>query len=182
MKIVVITGSPRKNGNSAKLVEAFVDEARKIGHEVTVFNSAFMKISGCCDCRKCYSLGKPCVIDDDFNTLACAVEEAEGIVLASPMYWSGLTSHIKAVLDRCACFYIGKRKLGKKSAIISCCDAATVVALGSGFTGVFAIYRALIKNFNGVHVGEVIVPKVSNPDDVLKTDGLEQARELARKF
>lgn len=182
MKIVVLTGSPRKNGNSAKLVAAFVDEAQKLGHEVTVFNTAYMKIAGCRDCGQCYKTGKPCATDDDFNKIAYAVEEAEGVVFASPLYWSGVSGFIKACIDRFCCFYLGERKIAKKGAMICCGDAATITALEHGFSGVFAIYRGLFRYFNGVHVGEVLVPGVSEPDDVLNTDGLERARELARKF
>ena len=68
-KAVVITGSPRKGGNSFAMVDAFVDAAEKLGHEVTRFDAAFMKIGGCHACETCYSAGKECAL------IACCEEE-----------------------------------------------------------------------------------------------------------
>ena len=70
MKIVVITGSPRKRVNSFAMTEAFVTEAKKKGHEITRFDAAFMKIGGCHACGTCYKTGKACSFDDDFNIIA----------------------------------------------------------------------------------------------------------------
>lgn len=68
-KVVVITGSPRKGGNSFAMVDAFVDAAEKLGHEVARFDAAFMKIGGCHACETCYSAGKECAL------IACCEEE-----------------------------------------------------------------------------------------------------------
>ena len=68
-KAVVITGSPRKGGNSFAMVDAFVDAAEKLGHEVTRFDAAFMKIGGCHACETCYSAGKERAL------IACCEEE-----------------------------------------------------------------------------------------------------------
>ena len=79
-KIVVITGSPRKNGNSFAMTDAFIKAAEEKGHTVTRFNAAMMKLGGCHACETCYSTGKACTFDDDFNTIASAVLEADAIV------------------------------------------------------------------------------------------------------
>lgn len=68
-KVVVITGSPRKGGNSFAMVNAFVDATEKLGHEVTRFDAAFMKIGGCHACETCYSAGKEGAL------IACCEEE-----------------------------------------------------------------------------------------------------------
>lgn len=59
MKIVVITGSPRKSGNSFAMTGAFIAEAESRGHEVKRFDAAMMKIGGCHACETCYKTGKP---------------------------------------------------------------------------------------------------------------------------
>ena len=72
-KIVVITGSPRKNGNSFAMTDAFIKAAEEKGHTVTRFDAAMMKLGGCHACETCYSTGKACTFDDDFNTIAPAI-------------------------------------------------------------------------------------------------------------
>ena len=70
MKITVITGSPRKNGNTFALVDAFVKAAEARGHEIVRFDAAMMKIDGCHACMTCFKTGKACSFDDDFNIIA----------------------------------------------------------------------------------------------------------------
>lgn len=84
-KIVVITGSPRKNGNSFAMTEAFIKAAEAKGHTVTRFDAADMTIGGCHACETCYKTGKACSFDDDFNTIAPAALDADVIVF-SPLY------------------------------------------------------------------------------------------------
>ncbi|MCH5254118.1 MAG: flavodoxin family protein, partial [Lachnospiraceae bacterium] len=86
-KIVVITGSPRKNGNSFAMTEAFIDAAKAKGHTVTRFDAALKTVGGCRACETCYSTGKACTFDDDFNTIAPAILEADAIVFTMPVYW-----------------------------------------------------------------------------------------------
>ena len=89
-KIVVITGSPRRNGNSFAMTEAFIRAAEAKGHTVTRFDAADMKLGGCNACETCYKTGKACSFDDDFNTVAPAVLEADAVV--SPCRCTGTLS------------------------------------------------------------------------------------------
>lgn len=72
-KIVVITGSPRKNGNSAAMADAFIQAAEARGHAVTRFDAALKQVGGCRACETCFKTGKACSFDDDFNVLAPAI-------------------------------------------------------------------------------------------------------------
>lgn len=117
-KIVVIAGSPRKNGNTNLLASAFVERAESLGHEIMHFDVGRMKLQGCRACNACYKTGKPCAFDDDFNQIPPAVLEADAVVFAMPTYWFSIPSNIKAVLDRLYCFLPGGRleeAKGKKS-------------------------------------------------------------------
>lgn len=82
--IVVITGSPRKNGNSFAMTESFIKAAEAKGHTVTRFDAAMMNIGGCHACATCYSTGKACTFDDDFNTIAPAILDADAVVFTMP--------------------------------------------------------------------------------------------------
>lgn len=86
-KIVVITGSPRKDGNSFAMTDAFIKAAEGEGHTVTRFDAAQMKVGGCRACETCYSTGKACSFDDDFNGMAPAILDADAVVFSMPVYW-----------------------------------------------------------------------------------------------
>lgn len=68
MKILVLTGSPRKNGNSNTLAEHFINGAKEAGHEVTRFDAASSKVHPCIACNKC-GMNGPCVFKDDFEVV-----------------------------------------------------------------------------------------------------------------
>ena len=86
-KIVVITGSPRKNGNSFAMTEAFIKAAEDKGHTVTRFDAAMKQVGGCHACETCFKTGKACSFDDDFNSIAPVILEADAVVFATPVYW-----------------------------------------------------------------------------------------------
>ena len=70
MKITVITGTPRRHGNSFVLTDAFIKKAEKLDHTVQRFDVALMNIGGCHACNSCFKTGKACSFDDDFNLIA----------------------------------------------------------------------------------------------------------------
>lgn len=107
-KVVVVTGSPRKNGNSFAMTDAFIQAAQAKGHTVTRFDAAMMKIGGCHACETCYKTGKACSFDNDFNTIAPAILEADAVVFTMPVYWYSIPAQIKGVIDRMFSFVVGE--------------------------------------------------------------------------
>ena len=91
MKIVVLTGSPRKNGNSAYLAEQFIKGAEEKGHEVFRFDCAFKQVEPCRACNRC-GMDGPCIFNDDFQELRPHLIDADMVVFATPMYYLGWTS------------------------------------------------------------------------------------------
>ena len=115
MKILVITGSPRKNGNSNFLVDNFIKGAQEKGHKVVRFDSAFKKVHPCIACNKC-GMNGDCVFNDDFNFVRDNIVDADMVLFATPMYYFGISAQIKTVIDR---FYAinGKIHVPKKAAL-----------------------------------------------------------------
>ncbi len=178
-KIVVITGSPRKNGNSLAMTDAFIRAAKEKGHTVARFDAAMMKIGGCHACETCYKTGKACSFDDDFNTIAPAILEADAVVFAMPVYWYSIPAQIKGVIDRLFSFVVGGRDIaGKECAVIACCEEEDLTVL-DGVRIPIERSAALMK---WKMVGEVLVPGVLNVGDIEKTDGCARAAALADKF
>lgn len=101
MKIVAINGSPRKNGNTARCLEAVGREAEAAGVEFQVFQPG-PDVRPCMACYHCLNTGSlRCVRDDDgVNEIIAACIEADGILLASPVYHGGIAGGMKCVLDR----------------------------------------------------------------------------------
>ena len=178
-KIVVITGSPRKNGNSFAMTDAFIKAAEEKGHTVTRFDAAMMQIGGCRACETCYSTGKACTFDDDFNTIAPAILEADGIVFTMPVYWYSIPAQIKGVIDRIFSLVVGGKDIaGKECALITCCEEDDM----SVMDGVrIPIERTAALN-KWKMVGEVLIPSVFNVGDIEKTDGCKKAAALADAF
>ena len=178
-KIVVITGSPRKDGNSFAMTDAFIRAAEEKGHEITRFDAAFLKIGGCRACETCYSTGKACTFDDDFNTIAPAILEADGIVFTMPVYWYSIPSQIKGVIDRIFSLVVGGKDIaGKEVGLITCCEEDDLTVMD----GVRIPMERMCALNRWKMVGEVLIPGVLNAGDVAKTDGCEQAAALAEAF
>ena len=108
MKIVVITGSPRKNGTSNFLADEFIRGAEENGHEVFKFDSAKADVKHCISCNSCAFGAKPCIHKDDFVQLSEKLLSSDMIVFVTPVYYFGMSSTLKKVIDR---FYSIDEKL-----------------------------------------------------------------------
>ncbi len=174
-RIVVVNGSPRKNGNTSRMVSALVEEAGRKGHDVKVFEVGGMKLDGCRACCRCFANGRACVSPDVFNDIADAMMSSDSIVLAMPVYWYSIPGQIKNVIDRFFAFMIGKKDVsGKRLALISCCEEDDM----SVFNGVKEPLIRTAKLLGWTYVGDVLVPGVLNEGDVDGTDGYKMAAEL----
>lgn len=179
MKITVITGSPRKGGNTFAMVDAFIKAAEAKGHKVMRFDAAMMKIGGCHACMTCFKTGKACSFDDDFNVIAPHIFDADAVVYAAPVYWYSFPSQIKGVIDRVFSFCVaGKNIAGKKCGIITCCEEHDPTVMDGVTMPLHRTFDLLKWNF----VGDVCVPGVFKEKDIATTDGCALAAALAEKF
>ena len=102
MKLVAIAGSPRKNGNSTALMRHAIEDAQERGASAEVFCAREMRVAGCLACGGCKrSADAVCVQNDDMHAVYAAIRDCDALLLASPVYFYGLTSWIKQVVDRC---------------------------------------------------------------------------------
>lgn len=180
-KILVLTGSARKNGNSNRMAHAFAEAAAAKGHDVKVIDTATLKLNFCHACETCYKTGKPCSFDDDFNTVADDILAADALVFSSPVYWYSVPSQLKAVVDKMFSFVVGGKTdqfFGKECALICCCEEDDQAVLD----GVrLPIERTAALN-GWTMVGSVCVGGVMEIGDIDKTDGCAQAAALADKI
>lgn len=174
MKILVITGSPRKNGNSNTLVDNFIKGAQEAGHSVVRFDSAFKNVHPCVACNKCGMNGQ-CVFKDDFEFIRNNIVDADAVVFATPMYYFGISAQIKAVIDR---FYAinGQIHVPKKAVLImTYADTSAKEA-----QPIISHYETLLNYLGWSDAGKVIASGVWTEGDVNHTRYPKQAYELGK--
>ena len=99
MKVLILNGSPRKGGNTSIAVDELVKTFESEGVETEVLQIGAMDIRGCMACGGCHKTGR-CVFDDIVNEIAVKFEAADGLVVASPVYFASANATLIACLDR----------------------------------------------------------------------------------
>ena len=116
MKIAILDGSPRKQ-NTAAAAGVFAECAQECGHEAEVVKVGTMKIAGCKACEYCHGKGEgACVQKDDMDKVIEAYKDCDVLVLASPIYYFGMTAQIEAAIQRVYC--IGKPPKATKAVLL----------------------------------------------------------------
>ena len=181
-KILVVTGSARRNGNSDQLAQAFARGAQKAGHHVTLFSAAQKRIGGCLGCDLCWSQGRPCIQNDDMTEAYPLFQEADVLALASPVYFSCLTAQLKAFLDRTYCF--GSLSEEHKSHI-----RESVLLLTAGdaperavFDAPLKIYRDTIRFWKVQDRGIIKAGGLGEKGAIQGTHWLQEAEALGRSI
>ena len=105
MKVLILNGSPKADGNTAAALQEMETIFAQEGMEVETIRVGHLEIRGCVGCATCYKTGK-CVFDDLVNEIAEKLQEADGLVLGSPVYYAGPNGTLVSLLDRL--FYSAK--------------------------------------------------------------------------
>ncbi len=155
MKIVVLNGSPRPKGNTAALIEAFKEGAEGKGHQVSVLQVGTMKIGGCKGCEYCHTKGGgTCIQKDDMAEVYPALAESDVLLLASPVYYHGLTGQLQSVVSR---FYAVGAPAAKKWALLLTSGSPNVyAAIETQYRGILGFIQAEdlgIFEYDGKQVG-----------------------------
>ena len=178
-KIVILNGSPRKNGNTASLTAAFKRGAEEAGHTVTEFFPAHMKINGCLGC---WNGGKdaahPCVQRDDMEKIYPLYKEADVVVLASPLYYWFISGFLKNTFDRLFAIaeadsnYENPKKL----------TALIMAAEGDEFQESEFWYDHLDRHIGWKSIGKVLCGYVAQPGDANGKPELVEAYNLGKSI
>ncbi len=101
MKVLLLNGSPRPHGNTAKMVAVFRETAKEAGHQVVQFDVCRMNIKGCMACEYCHGKGNgECVQKDDMHRIYAELKDADMLILAAPIYYHGISGQLKCAVDR----------------------------------------------------------------------------------
>ena len=99
-KVLILSASPRKNGNSQLLCDQFAKGAAEAGHEVESIRLSEKKLNFCMACDACMRNGGTCIQKDDMGEILKSYQEADVLVLATPVYFYGITAQMKTFIDR----------------------------------------------------------------------------------
>lgn len=177
MKVLMINGSPRKDSNTQIALDEMTGVFEQEGIEVECVSVGKEVVRGCVACGGCSKLGK-CVFDDDVvNEIAAKFEQADGLVLASPVYYASANGTLVSLLDRLF-FSTPFDKTMKVGASVSCARRGGLTATWDGLNKYFGISGMPIASgqyWNGIH-GRL--PGEAAED----AEGLQQMRTLARNM
>lgn len=179
-KIVILNGSPRRNGNTSSLVKSFTEGAESAGHTVTEFFLQDMNIRGCRGCFGGHSgQDSPCVQKDDMDKIYPSVKESDVVVLASPLYYWNMSGQLRTAVDRLFAIEEGDGNLlrghGRSSALL-------MAAEGSGFEDVLLYYDHLTEHLKWQNLGHVLAGGNGDIGDIDGKPEIKEAYELGKSI
>lgn len=164
-KILIMTGSPNRNGNSSKMADAFARGAQQAGHSVTKFETAFKNMRGFT------AAAQP----DDFSELAPLLNSADVVAIATPLYWFSFPAQLKAVIDQLD--YSESSKMTNK-------DSYFFVSGGEGDEGTYTpikqLYQMVAQFVNWREKGALLARGLDESGAIEKSGLLERAEELGK--
>ena len=175
-RIVVLNGSPRRNGNTSMLVKKFTEGAEKAGHTVSEFFLSSLQIHGCKGCFGGHSCREyPCVQKDDMEKIYPAVRDCDVIVLASPLYYWNLSGQLRTAMDRLFALEENDGNLLRghnRSGVL------LMAAEGHGFEDVLIYYDHLMEHLQWKNLGHVLAGGNGDIGDIAGKPELQQAYDL----
>ena len=176
--IVVIIGSPRKNGNTELLADAFIEGACSAGNHVEKISVLGKKIGGCIGCNACYRDAEHrCIQHDDMEDCYRLLSVADVIVIATPIYFYGVSSQLKCLIDRLHNPIRNTFKVKKLGLLAVCADENDSV-----FDSVISMYRSVLSYFSLADGGMVTVYGVSEKGDIAGHPKLKVAKDMGREI
>ncbi len=176
-KVLILTGSMRKGGNTDLLAQAFAEGAEK-NNEVEIISVADYKVNPCIGCNSCFTREKnECFQNDDMPVIYEKLREADTVVIASPVYFYGISAQLKAVIDRLHTPMRDEFHIKRLALLLV--GAASLPEL---FDAIKLQYQLVLNFFHLEDAGMVLVRGAKDKGDVKNGDGLKRAYELGESI
>jgi len=174
-KILILSGSSRKNGNTQLMAEAFAKECSDSGNEVNIIELCTKQINDCLACDYCTKNSRICIQNDDMSTIFELIKSFDTLVFATPVYYGGIPARLKAVIDR---FYA----LGSKNMAIRNCYLLAVAGRNdkTAADSIINYYEYLVNFMGWNNCGEVCAIGYEELASIVNSDELKKVRKLAR--
>lgn len=177
--ILILKGSPRKNGNSNALADAFIEGVAETGRNYTVIRAADMKVSGCLGCEYCFRDDTKgiCIQKDDMSEIIDKYRDAKILVFAMPVYYWTVPAQLKSIIDRTyALALVGMPK--KEIILLMTCEDSS-----EGNTEpIIGMFRHYMAHYDWTERAIITARKVNQPGDIIGRPELEEARNLGKSL
>ena len=154
-RIIVLNGSPRKNGVDSNIASMISEEFLKEGHDVEVVNICDLDIGGCKGCMSCRKTGV-CVQDDDMNQMIERIRKKDMLILMAPIYFAAENGQTKTFIDRFTSAFTEKRPLGDvrvSSVLLTCSDPNGSTVFAASLKRIYDVMGYLkIENHDDGHI------------------------------
>ena len=177
MKIVVLAGSPNKNGSSNLLANEFIRGARESGHMVDIIDAAHANLHPCAGCVCCGYEG-PCVQKDDMEKFRKQILEADMMIFSTPLYYYGMSAQLKILVDRFCAINSSIARKNMKSALI----AAAWNSDFWTFEALLSHYQALVRYLNLQDMGMILASGCGTPSMTARSSYPKQAYEMGKNL
>jgi len=175
--IVVLSGSPRKGGNTDTLVASFIEGAKSAGKTVTLFRTADMKIGGCLGCQFCFESKGVCVQKDDMPQILDALRKADALVFASPVYYFNVSAQLKPAIDRQYALVNEKTPIKRTALLLTCADDTADTAGGA-----VSMYKLHAEYEKWDDAGIIIATGLEDKNDINRCSELAEAKKLGQEI
>ena len=175
--ILIFLGSPRKNGNTEQLANAFSMGAHEAGHRCEMIRLSALTIRPCRACGACWTNSRPCIQRDEMTDIYPKIDEANVLVFASPVYYYSWSAQIKTLFDRFFPYaHQNAERLTKKETVLLTAAEENDPTV---FDGIRASYFACAQYLEWQNIGAVFAHNSGIPGAVADSgDWLEQAKKL----
>ena len=179
MKVLVLCGSPHKDGTTNKLANAFISGVDLKKHKIEKYYLDSKNIQPCSGCNYCVKNGGMCCKRDDMMELYEAVLTADAIVFASPLYYFGMTAQMKLLIDR---FYAINDELRKQTYKKTYLLTAGADDEPEAFEGISKHFDIMVNYLNWQSSGKVLALGCGAKEDLEGTTYLKEAKILAENL
>jgi len=183
LNLLAITGSPRKDSTSSKLLIEFLDPFFRTNCKIDVINAYQADVNPCTACGLC-SLEPRCIYNDKMSDIYNLIRDADIISISTPLYFSSFPAPLKSIIDRCQLLWEENRREGnilkRKKGLFFC-------AAGSDYNDIFSAVLTGIRHFfnsinTSLDLNEAVLLKNSDLSIEISIDVLEKCRMLGSKY
>ena len=178
-KVLILSSSPRRGGNSDRLCDRFMEGAQEAGHDVEKIVLKDLRIGYCTGCGTCSESGKPCPLHDDAAEVLDRMVAAEVIVMATPVYFYTLSAQMKTLIDRACARYLD---MGGKEFYFILAAAESDVADMERTVECFRGFRGFLDCLDGATIkGVVYGLGVWHAGEIKGNPAMQEAYDLGHK-
>ena len=176
-RVTILVGSMRRNGNTDLLARSFADGASE-NNDVEIISVADYKVNPCIGCNACRkNENGRCFQNDDMDKIYNKLKTTDILVIASPVYFYGLSAQLKAIIDRFHAPVRNEFRIKKLGLLLVGADDIPEL-----FDSIKVQYKLTLNYFNLEDIGSVTVGGAEEKGEIRKTDGLQRAFELGKSL